>query len=77
MNIPYMRFISIPNSFLLHLNKEKNTFIFLKKKKRKKKSFEKLMGWERNVRELFKFLRFSFDPVLSLDKSLNIQFVDL
>ena len=35
------------------------------------------MGWERNVRELFKFLRFSFDPVLSLDKSLNIQLVDL
>ena len=43
-----MRFISIPNSFLLHLNKEKNTFIFLKKKK-KKRSFEKVMGWEINV----------------------------
>lgn len=71
-----MRFISIPNSFLLHLNKEKNTFIFLKKKK-KKRSFEKVMGWEINVRELLKFLRFSFDPVLSLDKSLNIQLVDL
>ena len=71
-----MRFISIPNSFLLHLNKEKNTFIFLKKKK-KKRSLEKVMGWEINVRELLKFLRFSFDPVLSLDKSLNIQLVDL
>ena len=76
INILYMRFISIPNSFLLHLNKEKNTFIFLKKKK-KKRSFEKVMGWEINVRELLKFLRFSFDPVLSLDKSLNIQLVDL
>lgn len=68
-----MRFISNPNSFLLHLNNEKNTFIFLKKKKKeKKRSFENVMGWERNVRELLKFLRFSFDPVLSLDKSLNI-----